>query len=78
MTPCHFLPLFLFIQKDMFFIIISLFSQEKIVTLWQIKKLCQRYLNISVLYFTSTPMSMNQFMCMFYMEAKKAFLTSSS
>ncbi len=62
----------------MFFIIISLFSQEKIVTLWQIKKLCQRYLNISVLYFTSTPMSMNQFMCTFYMEAKKAFLTSSS
>ena len=78
MTWSHFLPLFLFIQKDMFFIIISLFSQEKIVTLWQIKKLCQRYLNISVLYFTSTPMSMNQFMCTFYMEAKKAFLTSSS
>ena len=38
MTWSHFLPLFLFIQKDMFFIIISLFSQEKIVTLWQIKK----------------------------------------
>lgn len=55
MTWSHFLPLFLFIQKDMFFIIISLFSQDKIVTLWQIKKLCQRYLNISVLYFTSTP-----------------------
>lgn len=28
MTWSHFLPLFLFIQKDMFFIIISLFSQE--------------------------------------------------